>query len=78
MTLQIIKGFMQIHLLKPNHCSIAGSWQQEEALVSMCFNHGGVISSLNSKPQRLVDQVTYSGGSISSTESDVDKLIGKA
>ena len=38
----------------------------------MCFNQKRIISTLNGKPQRLLDQFTYLGSNISSTESDVN------
>ena len=43
----------------------------------MCFNQDGAISSLNTKPLKLVDQVNYLGSNISSTESNVKVCIGK-
>ena len=36
------------------------------------------ISTLNDKPMKLVNQFTYLRNNISSTESDVNLLIGKA
>ena len=38
----------------------------------------GAISTLGSKPLKLIDQFTYFGSNISSTESDVNICIGKA
>ena len=43
----------------------------------MCFNQDGVISEFNGKPLKLVDQFTYLGSNISSTESDVNIGISK-
>ena len=43
----------------------------------MYFNQTGTISSLNSKPLKLVDQLTYFGSNISSTNSDDSIHIGK-
>ena len=44
----------------------------------MCYNHDGQITSLNGKDLKKVDQFTYLGSNISSTESDVNIRIGKA
>ena len=44
----------------------------------MCFNKEGVISRLNDKPLKLVDQFIYLGSNISSTDSDVHICIDKA
>ena len=44
----------------------------------MCFNQDGAICSLNDKLLKLVDQFTYLGSNISSTESDVNTRVGKA
>ena len=44
----------------------------------MCFKQKGTISTVNSKPLIFVDQFTYIGSNISSTENDVetiDKLL---
>ena len=43
----------------------------------MYFNQEGVISSLNDKSLKLVDQLIYLSSNISSTESDVNIHIGK-
>ena len=43
----------------------------------MCFTQDGAISAWNGQPLELEDQVTYLGGNISSTESDVNICIGK-
>ena len=37
----------------------------------MCFNQGGAISSLNSKPLKLIDQFMYLDSNITSTENNV-------
>ena len=37
----------------------------------------GIISTINSKPQNLVDQFTYPSSNISSTESDVNMRLAK-
>ena len=44
----------------------------------MCFNQDAAISSLNSKPLKLVDHFIYLSSKISSTENDINKGIGKA
>ena len=43
----------------------------------MCFNQTGDISSLNSTSLKLVDNFTYLGGSVSSTETDIDMRLAK-
>ena len=43
----------------------------------MCFNKDGTISTLNGRPLELIDQLTYFGSNISSTENNVNKCIGK-
>ena len=45
--------------------------------VFMCFKQDGAIPILRSKPWKLVDQFTYLGSNISSTERDVNVGIGK-
>ena len=42
------------------------------------FYQDGTISSLDGKPQKEVDQFTYQGSNISSTENYVNVRIGKA
>ena len=44
----------------------------------MCFNQTGDISTLNSSTLKLVDEFTYLGSSISSTEIDIDTRLTKA
>ena len=44
----------------------------------MSFKQDGTISTLNAKSLKLIDQFTYFGSNISSTESDVSICIGKA
>ena len=44
----------------------------------MCFNQNGVISSLNGKSLKLIDQFANLVSNISSTESDVNLHRGKA
>ena len=59
-------------------CCIAWS-KQQEALSStwmlikqfLCFKQEGAISTLSGKPLKLVDQFTYLGNNVSSTESNV-------
>ena len=41
----------------------------------MCFNQDGAISSLNSEPMKLVDQLIWLGSNISTTESVVNICI---
>ena len=43
-----------------------------------CFIQNGAISSLKSKPMKLVNQFIYLGNNISSTEGDFTMCIGKA
>ena len=44
----------------------------------MCFNQRGNISILKSGPLKLVDEFTYLGSSISSTEKDLNMWLTKA
>ena len=44
----------------------------------ICFKNDGTSYTLNGKLQKFVDQFTYLGGNILSTESDVNICIGKA
>ena len=44
----------------------------------MCFKQDGVISTLNSKPLKLIDEFIYLNSNISSTESNENIHIGNA
>ena len=44
----------------------------------MCFKGEGAISTLNSRPRKLVDKFIYISSNISSTESDVNICLAKA
>ena len=44
----------------------------------MCFNQKGDIATLNGSSLKLVDQFTYLGSSISSTETDINMQQVKA
>ena len=44
----------------------------------MCFNQAGDISTLDGTSSKLVDKFTYLGGSVSSTEKDIDTRLTKA
>ena len=44
----------------------------------MSFKKQGDISTLDGKPLKPVEQFTYLGSNISSTESDVNTRIGQA
>ena len=55
---------------KPNSCCISWS-KRQKASAQICFKQG-VLSNLRDKPLKLVDQFTYLGSNISSTESDVN------
>ena len=44
----------------------------------MCFNQTGDISTLGCSPLKLVDNFTYRGSSVSSTERDIDMRLTKA
>ena len=44
----------------------------------MCFNQAGDISTLDGTSLKLVDQFTYLGSSVSSTEKDIDTRLTKA
>ena len=43
-----------------------------------CFTHEGPISTVSGKPLILVDQFTYLGSNISSTESNINIHLAKA
>ena len=79
----MIEPFCQIYLCHLNVCCLAWN-RQQDALVSTwtklkqsscVFNK---ISTLNDKPMKFVDQFTYLGSNISSTERDVNVCIRKA
>ena len=44
----------------------------------MCYNQTGDISTLDGTPLKLVDNFTYLGSSVSSTENDIDTRLTKA
>ena len=44
----------------------------------MCFNQTDDISTLNGGSLKLVDQFTYLGSTVSSTETDIDTRLAKA
>ena len=44
----------------------------------MCFNQKGDISTLDGTSRKLVDNFTYLGSSVSSTEKDIDTRLTKA
>ena len=44
----------------------------------MCFNQTGNISTLDGNSLKLVDEFTYLGSSVSSTEKDIDSRLTKA
>ena len=44
----------------------------------MCHNQTGDIYTLDGTPLKLVDKFTYLGGSVSSTEKDIDMRLTKA
>ena len=44
----------------------------------MCFNQRGDFSTLNGSSLKLVDQFTYLGSSVSSTEADINTRLAKA
>ena len=44
----------------------------------MCYNQTGDISTLDGTPLKLVDKFTYLGGSVSSTEKEIDTRLTKA
>ena len=49
-----------------------------EEIEFMYFNQDGGISSLDSKPLKLVDQFIYLSSNISSTERNINMCIAKA
>ena len=44
----------------------------------MCYDQTGDISTLDWTPLKLVDKFTYLGGSVASTEKDIDTRLTKA
>ena len=44
----------------------------------MCFNQAGDISTLDGTSLKLIDEFTYLGSSVSSTEKDIDTWLTKA
>ena len=44
----------------------------------MCFNQTGHISTRNGSSLKLVDEYTYLGSRVSSTETDIDMRLAKA
>ena len=44
----------------------------------MCYNQTGDISTLDGTPLKLVDNFTYLGNSVASTEKDIDTELTKA
>ena len=44
----------------------------------MCYNQTGDISTLDETPLKLVDEFTYLGSSVESTEKDIDARLTKA
>ena len=44
----------------------------------MCFNQTGDTSTLNGSAVKLVDNFTYLGSSVSSTETDINTWLAKA
>ena len=75
--------FSQIYLPKPNPNCLEWS-KQQEALVStwtqvnQSFKRDGDISTLSGRPLKFVDNTTYLGSYITSTESDVNIHLAKA
>ena len=44
----------------------------------LCYNQTGDISTLEGTPLKLVDQFTYIGSSVESTEKDIETRLAKA
>ena len=74
---QIIKGFLQIHELKPKLCCKSSS-MQEYALGLKFFNEDGPVAASNGKALKLIDTFIYLGSIILSAESEGNVHIGKA
>ena len=47
-------------------------------IYKLCYNQTGDITTLDGTPLKLVDEFTYLGSSVSSTEKDIDTLLTKA
>ena len=54
-----------------------GLYMNANKIELMCFKQEGAIFTLSAKPLKLVDQFTYLGCNISSTESDVNMYLAK-
>ena len=83
-TLQMIKCFTQIHLVKLNLFHSLGQAARDISIDMksdktefMCFKQDAAISTLNGKPLKFVDQFIYLGSNISSTERDANLCIGR-
>ena len=78
----MIEHFSQIYQYKPNPYGIAWSKQQDVLASTLTqlkqyFKGERGIFTLNIKPQKFVNQFTYIGSNILSTESDVNIRLVK-
>ena len=66
-----------LHILKRAAAGI-GFQVNADKTEYMCFNQAGDISTLNGSPLKPVDNFTYLGSRVSSTEIDIDTWLAKA
>ena len=66
-----------VYSLEPVAWSI-GDYMNVNKKECMCFKREGAISTLSSKPLKLVDKFPYLGSNISSNKSDVEVRLAKA
>ena len=66
-----------LHSLERAACDI-GLYVNADKTEYICFNQRGDISTLNGSSLKLVDKFTYLGSSVSSTETDINRLRAKA
>ena len=67
----------QLHSLERASAGIA-LYVNAHKMVYMCFNQTGDILTLNGSSLKLVDNFTYLGSSVSSTERDIETRLTKA
>ena len=67
----------QLHSLERAAASI-GLYVNADKTEYMCFNQRGDISTPNSSSLKLVDDFTYQGNSVFSTEKDINTRLAKA
>ena len=66
-----------LHSLEPAAADI-GIYVNAHKMEYMCFNQRRGISTLNSSSLKWVDNFTFLGSSVSSTETDINMQLAKA